>query len=450
METNKLQKNSLGMVETAALSVGIMGPSASISVIVIMMASLAGYSSPFVLFVSMLCVGLVSVAVIKLNQHFPSSGSVYHFAEEILSKRAGFIAGWLIVFTYLALGVSCAAMAASDLQSILSGFGINIHWELIIFVLTTSVWYLAGRDAKVSIRLLLVLEIISMSILLALSVIIIIKTAAASGLSLAPFTPVGNSPSSIATASLFGFLAFTGFEGASSLGEESKNPKKAIPVAVASAIIIAGIFYIIVAYAQVLGFGLTADGIKALAASDTPLADLASKFLSQGISLIIMLCVSISFFASALGCVSAGARILFTMGRDGMLSKALHRTHSKHHTPYIGINIMAAVSMLIFAGFFRLKAIDVGRYAATVGTLALLLSYMLTVVCAIVFFHRDKALTGVMLVLMILALLILAALFFLNIYPVPKYPVNLLIYGIFVWLGFGLLLSIRVKTGLSK
>lgn len=312
METNKLQKNSLGMVETAALSVGIMGPSASISVIVIMMASLAGYSSPFVLFVSMLCVGLVSVAVIKLNQHFPSSGSVYHFAEEILSKRAGFIAGWLIVFTYLALGVSCAAMAVSDLQSILSGFGINIHWELIIFVLTTSVWYLAGRDAKVSIRLLLVLEIISMSILLALSVIIIIKTAAASGLSLAPFTPVGNSPSSIATASLFGFLAFTGFEGASSLGEESKNPKKAIPVAVASAIIIAGIFYIIVAYAQVLGFGLTADGIKALAASDTPLADLASKFLSQGISLIIMLCVSISFFASALGCVSAGARILFT------------------------------------------------------------------------------------------------------------------------------------------
>lgn len=106
--------------------------------------------------------------------------------------------------------------------------------------------------------------------------------------------------------------------------------------------------------------------------------------------------------------------------------------------------------MLIFAGFFRLKAIDVGRYAATVGTLALLLSYMLTVVCAIVFFHRDKALTGVMLVLMILALLILATLFFLNIYPVPEYPVNLLIYGIFVWLGFGLLLSIRVKTGLSK
>lgn len=450
MDSNRLKKDSLSILETIALSVGIMGPSASISVIVIMMASLTGYSAPLVLFISMVCVGLVSVSIIKLNQYFPSSGSVYYFAEKILGRRVGFISGWLIVFTYLMLGVSCAAIACSDIQNILAGMGLNIHWLLIVPVLLAFVWYLAGRDAKVSIRVLLVLEMISMSILLVLSILIISKASAATGLSLAPFKTGGNSPSSIAIASVFGFLAFSGFEGASSLGEESKNPTKAIPVAVASAIIISGIFFIIVAYAQILGFGLTPDGIKALASSDTPLADLSLQYLSGGISLVIMLCVSISFFSSTLGCVSAGARILFTMGRDGMLSRTLYRTNSKHQTPYVGINILIAVSILIFAGCFRLKAIDVGRYAATAGILTLLLSYMLATICAVVFFNRSKVLKGVKLIIPVLSICILGIIFFLNIYPVPEYPVNLIICGIFFWLIAGIFLSTRIKPGLGK
>lgn len=257
METNKLKKDSLSTLETVALSMAIMGPSASISVIVIMMASLTNYSAPLVLFISMVFIGLISVSIIKLNQYFPSSGSVYYFAEEILGKRVGFISGWLIVFSYLVLGVSCAAITCSDVQSILAGLGVNIHWVLFSFIIMALVWFLAGRNAKVSIRVLLISEIISMSILLILSIIIIIKASATIGLSLAPFKSGGNSLSSIAIASVFGFLAFSGFEGASSLGEESKNPQKTIPIAVAGAIIISGIFFIIVSYAQVLGFGLT-------------------------------------------------------------------------------------------------------------------------------------------------------------------------------------------------
>jgi amino acid transporter len=77
-----------------------------------------------------------------------------------------------------------------------------------------------------------------------------------------------------------------------------------------------------------------------------------------------------------------------------MLSKVLSRTHNKHHTPYVGVNIMVAVSMLIFAGCFKLKAIDVGRFGATADILALFLSYILVTVCANVFFHRDKSPNG--------------------------------------------------------
>lgn len=138
------------------------------------------------------------------------------------------------------------------------------------------------------------------------------------------------------------------------------------------------------------------------------------------------------------------------MGRDGRLSRALYRTNRKHHTPYVGINILIAVSVLIFAGCFRFKAIDVGRYAATAGILTLLLSYMLATICAVVFFHQSKVLKGVWLIIPVLSICILGIIFFLNIYPMPEYPGNLIIYGIFIWLIAGIFLSTRIKAGVGK
>lgn len=445
MEQGKLKSNSLNIFETLALSVAIMGPSASISVSVILMAIYVGFSSPFVYAISMACVGLVSVSIIALNKYFPSSGSVYNFAEKTLGKRMGFLSGWLIVFTYLMLGVSCAAIAASTLQSIFEGFGFKIHWVLIIVVIVILVWFLAGRNAKASTRMLLLLEAVSMSIILLLSIVIIVKTASTTGLSVTPFKSGNNSLSSIASAVVFGFLAFSGFEGASSLGEESRNPKKMIPLAVASSIIISGIFYVVVSYAQVLGFGPTPEGIQALTATDAPLAELATKYLSGGISVIIMLCVSISFFATTLGCVSAGARILYTMGRDGMLRKSLRKTNSRHNTPTAGINILVAALVVIFGGCFTLEAIDIGRYAATIGTLALLLTYLMTNVCGLVFFYKNKVWKTLKLTIPILSILILGFVFFLNIYPEPEFPLNLFPYVVILWIAVGILLSFRLK-----
>ncbi len=446
MELGKLKKNSLNIFETLALSVAIMGPSASISVSVILMAIYVGCSSPLIYFISMACVGLISVSIIVLNKYFPSSGSVYSFAEKTLGKRMGFLSGWLIAFTYLMLGVSCVAIAASTLQNILESFGIKIHWGFIVALLAALVWYLAGRNAKLSTRILLVLEIVSMSIILVLSIVILVKTASTTGLTATPFKPGNNSLSSLASAVVFGFLAFSGFEGASSLGEESKNPKRMIPLAVAGSIIISGIFYIVVSYAQVLGFGPTTEGIQALTATDAPLSDLASKYLSDGISLVIMLCVSISFFATTLGCVSAGSRILYTMGRDGMLHKSLCKTHSKHNTPTAGINILVAVSVLVFAGCLTLEAINIGRYAATIGTLALLLTYLLANVCALVFFYKNKIWKGLKLALPVLSILILGFVFFLNVYPEPEFPLNLFPYAVLFWIVVGIFLSFRLKN----
>lgn len=442
MSINKLEKNSLTITETIALSVAIMGPSASISMVVMMMSFTTAYSAPLVIVISMICIGLVSISVIKLNQFFPSAGSVYYFAEKTLGRRVGFVSGWLIVFTYLTLGVSCTAVASSNLQLILSALSIKIHWEVIAILFLVLIWFLAGKDAKMSVKMMLLLEAVAISIILVLSILIILKVATTTGLSVSPFMPGENSLSSISYAAVFGFLAFAGFEGASSLGEESKNPQKSIPIAVASAVIICGVFYIVVAYAQVIGFGMNPSGLANLTSSDSPLAELSYKYLSRGFSFVIIICISISFFATTLGCISAGSRILYTMGRDGMLSK---EWKTNKITPFVGLNILIAASSLIFLVCYALPVLQVARYAATIGTLTLILSYVLTTACATVFFYKEKNWKGTKLLIPILSLVILVFIFFSNVYPVPEYPMNIVPYCVIGWLVLGLILCMRVK-----
>lgn len=78
MATEQLKKDSLNIFQTIALSVDIMGPSASIAITAGMIGAQVGPSVALVFLVSMVIVGCVAISIVKLNQTFPSAGSVYY------------------------------------------------------------------------------------------------------------------------------------------------------------------------------------------------------------------------------------------------------------------------------------------------------------------------------------------------------------------------------------
>lgn len=80
----------------------------------------------------------------------------------------------------------------------------------------------------------------------------------------------------------------------SSLGEETKNPKKFIPIAIISAVFLSGLFYLVCSYAQVIGFGLDTKGLEALSSSTLPLSDLSTKYMTAGFGTILMLVAACS------------------------------------------------------------------------------------------------------------------------------------------------------------
>lgn len=261
------------------------------------------------------------------------------------------------------------------------------------------------------------------------------------GLSLAPFKLNGNSFGSIGSAGVFALLCFGGFEGASSLGEESKDPKKVIPFALASTVIVTGLFFVFVSYAQVIGFGVTKSGLTALTKSPSTTVDLSQKYIGKSFAILLTFGASLSAFSSALGSLTAGARTIFTMSRDGYIPPVFTKVHHKHSTPYIALNVMLAVAVVIMCAMFKNDGITTYGYLGTIGALSLLIAYLITCLGAIIYFKAKGIWKVHNLILPTVGLLGLAFAFYSNIYPVPSYPMNLFPYIVLGWTIAGFVFS---------
>ncbi len=441
MAKTSLKKDNLTIIETVALSVAVIAPTAAMSLNIAMMASTADYSAPLVFLFSTIVVALVAYSIIEFNKHIASSGSLYSFTKASLGKRMGFMSGWALLLAYIALGAGCLAGFGSFFGGFLAIFGIKIPWIVISLVFAVPMILLGTIDAKICNRIMLTFEGISIFLILIITVVILAKVGLTKGFSLVPFQTKGIGLGAIASTSVFGFLSFIGFESASSLGEETKNPKKFIPIAIFSGVVVTGIFYVLCSYSQVIGFGLDAKSLKALTASSAPLTDLASRYLSKDYGTILMFSASLSFFSCTLGSATAGARMFFTMSRDKLMAKPLSKVHSKYNTPYIALIAVILLMIVIITPLYFKDGIDVFGYYGTMSSLAILVSYIFTSVGSIVYFTKKKIWGLGHTIIPILAIISLLYVLYSSVYPVPQFPNNIFPYVVLVWIALGFVLS---------
>ncbi|AAK78828.1 amino acid transporter [Clostridium acetobutylicum] len=443
MANSNLKKDNLSIIETIALSVAIIAPTAAMSINVSLMSLSASFSEPLIFFISMVIVGLVSYSVIKFNHYFSSSGSLYTFTEKTLGEKFGFLTGWALLLAYVMLAAGCCAELGAFFSKFLNYFGIQIAWLPLSMFFSLGIVILGIIDAKISTRIMLAMEGISILLIFILSIVILFKVGSTKGLSPIPFKTNKNSFSTLASTSVLAFLSFIGFESASSLGEETKNPKKFIPLAIGSAVFVTGIFYLLSSYSQVIGFGVDAKGLKALSTSSLPLTDLSTKYISRTFGIFLLFSASLSCFSCSLGSACAGSRILFAMSKDGIISKKLSIIHKKHCTPYIGIILITIVAMFLQLILFKKDGIEAFNYLATIGSLAIIVSYLFTSIGAVVFFKRTKEIKNLNIFIPILSIAALLYVLYANIYPIPEFPTNTFPYIVLIWLVIGFILNER-------
>lgn len=452
-------RRELRFREAIALSIAIMTPTAAMSTGAIEPAVLTGRAAPLVYLVAIVGIVFVAYGFMQLTRHFSHAGSVYAFAGATLGPRVGFTCGWALFGTYLAYSALTITGCGIFGAAFLSGTGIwpGATWFPIAVAFGVATFIMTYTDVRVIMRSLLGMEGLSVTLIVILIAAIIGRLAFGSApahqhLTLQPFTlPHGVSFGSFGLATVFAFLSFAGFEGAASLGEETNKPHRDIPRAIGISVALASLFYLVCIYAQTVGFGTGAAGVAALTHSSSPLGQLAATYIGSPMSDLINLGITFSSFAGAIGATTAGSRLLFAFGRDGLITQRLGNASPRTGAPTTALTavVVVALGSVIIMAVCGAGMFDVYFWTATLGTLSLLVAYIVTSVGAfrLLFLSRLKT-PRWQAIFPIGAVAMLGYTLYSNVYPVPSPPYNAFPYVVAGWVVASLLVVV-VTPGLA-
>lgn len=398
-------RRELKLFDAAALSLGIIGPVGAMALLGVATAGILGRAAPLAFVFAIVGVALVAYGFVRLSRHVAHAGSVYALAGVTLGPRAGIVAGWALAGAYLGIGAGSAIEVGLFGGEFLRGIGITEgdEWVAIALIGLAGIAFLAYNEVKIITRTLLTAEVLAVILVVGLSLVILVRLLVGEAPGDQTFTfdflalPDGSSLDTVATAAVFGFLAFAGFEGAAALGEETSEPKREIPRAIKIAVAAAAGFYLLTIIGQTLGYGTNGAGVDAFSNASSPYGDLATQYVGSGLADILNLAATVSLLGIALACLAAGSRVLYALARDAIgPHSVLARTSPRTGAPVYTLGVCLLVYLGVMLGQ-RINGTDVLNatfYALTVGSLSLLVAYLMATVGAIRFLflsHPRKA-----------------------------------------------------------
>lgn len=276
----------------------------------------------------------------RMSVAYPYSGSAYVYTQQSFGGGVGFLAGWALLLDYLFLPM---------INYLVLGLYLSASFPAV----PAGVW-VVGSIAIVTV--LNVLGIVSVAranfviifvqtIFIALFVVLAL--AAAGGHGVDPFVPFTGDGTVDGTAPLFSgaailCLSFLGFDSVSTLAEEAKDSRRTVPKAIMIATITGGLLFIVLSYIAQLGYPS-----NDFASADTAAIDVVTAVGGQLLSALFVAGYVAGTLGSALTSQASVARILFAMGRDGVLPRAVFgRLSTRFGTPVVATLIVSVVSLL--------------------------------------------------------------------------------------------------------
>ena len=233
----------------------------------------------------------------------------------------------------------------------------------------------------------------------------------------------GVTPEKLRLGLVLAIFSSVGFESATSLGSEARNPLVSIPRAVKWSAILAGVFFFLCAYAEVLGFRGEA---QSLGQSSAPLHVLVQQIgLPPIVGTLTDLGAVVTFFSCFLACITAAARVLFLMGRHGALHSVLGEAHEENQTPHRAV-LLSSIAAFLPAAVMTLRGMNLFEIYGLIGTLAtfgFVTAYILVCAAAPLYLRSQGRLTPQAIGISVLAILAMSAALLGNLYPVPDAPV---------------------------
>lgn len=427
-----LKPNCLAFGEVLAQSVAVIAPTTIPASNLGLIVAIAGNGTWLSFVIGMIGLVFVSLNINQFASRSASPGSLYSYIAKGLGPTAGVVCGWSLVLAYLFTGMSVLCGFANFSTAILGHLGIHPSSITMLAIGAGIAWYAAYKDIQLSAMAMLWMEGVAIALIAILGGIVWAHHGFA--IDLAQLTLQGATPSGMAMGLVLVAFGFSGFESATALGDEAKKPLKTIPKAVIGSAILAGLFFVVMTYNEVLGFSGTGVSITT---TEEPLS-----FLSQQVGLgslgdLIALSALLSFFTCVLGSINPAARVFFTMARHGLFPSSLGEAHRANKTPHIAVTVCSLLMFLIPAGlaFCHVKLFESMGYLGALCMYGFLTVYLLISIAAPVYLRKINKLKIPHLVFSVLAIAFIMIPFLGSVgipgstlFPPPAAPYNLFPY----------------------
>jgi amino acid transporter len=427
-------RRGLSVWPAIAISVALMAPSMAANINPQGTASAVGRATPLAFFLAALAVLLIAYVFVRLCQYYEHAGSVYVFAGATLGPHAGAIAGLALIGTYTFYGLVTASAAGIFGASFLDVIGVwndQPWWSgfLVGGIALALALVLAIIPAKRAGAVLLSTEGVTVLVIIVVAAIVAIRIAVDRAPNHVHYTadifkvPSGTSNSTLFLGIVFGLLSFAGFEAAATLGEEADNPRRDIPRAILGTAIFGGIYFTLVTAVEMTGFGTDPEGVKQFQGSSALMGDLGASYVAEWVGYVITLGAALSAFGCCLACVVGASRMVYAVTRDLSPNHVLART-SRYDTPApaAALIVGAIAAIAVFSAVAcAAKPFDTFLWSGTIGTLILLVAYLLATLGCIklVFLDRKLRVPQWQVIIPVAAVLVILYTLYRNVWPYP-------------------------------
>jgi putrescine importer len=285
-----------------------------------------------------LAILLTALSYGRMAARWPAAGSAYSYVSSVANPAFGFIAGWVLLLDYFLVPMVICLFTAKAVEVVLPGISYRV-WIIAIALFTSAVNVLGIQVAN---RVNLAITAAQFVVIGAMIVLccLALRADASGAFNLSPFVNSRTTLPLIMSGAAIAAYSFLGFDAVTTLSEETFEPRRSIPRATVFAAGASGTIYIVCS-------ALMALAHPAAAFRDVDNAGYEILAAVAGRGFLPMFAVVLLAFVASIMCAQASsARLLYAMGRDGTLPRAvLTYVHPRFRTPSLNI-VLIGLAML--------------------------------------------------------------------------------------------------------
>ena len=381
---NTSLKRTLGPISLIALGIGAVIGAGLFSITGMAAANYAGPGIMISFVIAAIGCAFAGLCYAEFASMIPVAGSAYTYSYATMGEFIAWIIGWDLVLEYAVGAATVASSWAGYFGELFKSFGVALPPELMMTPFDTVTANGVAVSGILNLPAVFIVVLMSLILIRGTSesawvngIIVILKVSivivfVVIGMNyirpenLTPLIPENTGKfgsfgwSGIIRAAAVVFFAYIGFDAVSTAAQETKNPKKAMPIGILGSLAICTILYIFFAYVmtgvanyKMFNVGGSSDLAPVAIAINQMgpvgvdgLVSPAYPWLNTAIIIAILLGYSSVILVMLMG----QSRVFYSMSTDGLLPKIFSQIHTKHRTPFKS-NILFMIFVSAFAAF---------------------------------------------------------------------------------------------------